>query len=235
MRRQAVAPTACRSCFTTRRCERTTVGRGIAGDADLERAGAPRCRRLAQPRLRRRAAAEPRRRSPRFCLRNGYALEHRDQADARARARDRPRRRARGRARSGRRRRSAAAAQLVPARRAATARATPRRSCRARCCSTRCASGWLDEAQALGCVAVVTALRADGRRAARAAARAPACAALVYTVNDPAEAQRLVALGIDGIITDAVDRFSPGAASPTGRRVTLARRPIGSSAPRTRA
>ena len=34
--------------------------------------------------------------------------------------------------------------------------------------------------------------------------------ALVYTVNDTADAQRLVSLGIDGIITDAVDRFSPG-------------------------
>ena len=34
--------------------------------------------------------------------------------------------------------------------------------------------------------------------------------ALVYTVNDPAEALRLVGMGIDGIITDAVDRFSPG-------------------------
>ena len=32
----------------------------------------------------------------------------------------------------------------------------------------------------------------------------------VYTVNDPAEVRRLMALGIDGIITDAVDRFSPG-------------------------
>ena len=34
--------------------------------------------------------------------------------------------------------------------------------------------------------------------------------ALVYTVNDRAEARRLIRLGIDGIITDAVDRFSPG-------------------------
>ena len=33
--------------------------------------------------------------------------------------------------------------------------------------------------------------------------------ALVYTVNDTNEAQRLLALGINGIITDAVDRFSP--------------------------
>ena len=70
--------------------------------------------------------------------------------------------------------------------------------------------GWLDEARALGCVAVVFeyalvdanvlgALRGAGLRG---------CA---YTVNDPAEARRLDALGIDGIITDAVDRVSPAA------------------------
>lgn len=35
--------------------------------------------------------------------------------------------------------------------------------------------------------------------------------AMVYTVNDASEAQRLRSLGIDGIITDAVDRFAPGA------------------------
>ena len=34
--------------------------------------------------------------------------------------------------------------------------------------------------------------------------------AAVYTVNDATEARRLVGLGINGIITDAVDRFSPG-------------------------
>ena len=33
--------------------------------------------------------------------------------------------------------------------------------------------------------------------------------ALVYTVNEPQRAQRLSVLGIDGIVTDAVDRFSP--------------------------
>ncbi|MGI9153863.1 MAG: glycerophosphodiester phosphodiesterase family protein [Rubrivivax sp.] len=32
---------------------------------------------------------------------------------------------------------------------------------------------------------------------------------LVYTVNDPAPAAWLQSIGIDGIITDAVDRFSP--------------------------
>ena len=33
--------------------------------------------------------------------------------------------------------------------------------------------------------------------------------ALAYTVNDEATAQRLLALGLDGLITDAVDRFAP--------------------------
>jgi len=33
--------------------------------------------------------------------------------------------------------------------------------------------------------------------------------ALAYTVNDPAEVVRLISLGVAGIITDAVDRFSP--------------------------
>ena len=73
-------------------------------------------------------------------------------------------------------------------------------------------SGWFEAATALGCVAVVTnhslmdaglisQLQGAGLRA------------LCYTVNDPPEARRLLALGIDGIITDAVDRFSPHAAA----------------------
>lgn len=72
-------------------------------------------------------------------------------------------------------------------------------------------NGWFDVATALGCVGVVThyavmdaaligRLHSAGQRA------------LCYTVNDPAEARRLLGLGIDGIITDAVDRFSPDAA-----------------------
>jgi glycerophosphoryl diester phosphodiesterase len=35
--------------------------------------------------------------------------------------------------------------------------------------------------------------------------------ALCYTVNELADAERLRALGIDGLITDAVDRFAPAA------------------------
>jgi glycerophosphoryl diester phosphodiesterase len=42
--------------------------------------------------------------------------------------------------------------------------------------------------------------------------RGAGLAACVYTVNDPAEARRLDRLGVDSIVTDAVDRFSPGAA-----------------------
>lgn len=68
--------------------------------------------------------------------------------------------------------------------------------------------GWPEVAESLGVVAVVTnwrlmdralieRLHGRGRRA------------LVYTVNDADTAGRLVADGIDGIITDAVDRLGP--------------------------
>lgn len=68
--------------------------------------------------------------------------------------------------------------------------------------------GWLEEAQALGCTAVVTASeRMDASTLARV--NAAGLRALVYTVNDPAEVLRLERIGIDGIVTDAVDRFSP--------------------------
>jgi glycerophosphoryl diester phosphodiesterase len=69
--------------------------------------------------------------------------------------------------------------------------------------------GWLDEGRTLGCVAVVTAYALMDRDVADRL-HAEGLKALCYTVNDPAEVQRLVALGIDGLITDAVDRFSPG-------------------------
>lgn len=68
--------------------------------------------------------------------------------------------------------------------------------------------GCFEMAQSLGCVAVVTnhqlmtvellqQLQGAGLRV------------LCYTVNDVADAQRLRNIGIDGLITDAVDRFAP--------------------------
>jgi glycerophosphoryl diester phosphodiesterase len=39
---------------------------------------------------------------------------------------------------------------------------------------------------------------------------------LAYTVNDPGRAEELAGWGIDGLITDAVDRFAPGAVSARG-------------------
>ena len=68
---------------------------------------------------------------------------------------------------------------------------------------------WLEDALALGCVAIVTAYPQIDAGSIRRIHDA-GLKALVYTVNDPAEARRLAGLGIDGIITDAVDRFSPG-------------------------
>ena len=69
-------------------------------------------------------------------------------------------------------------------------------------------AGWQDQAGALGCVAIVTH-HALMDTPLLAQLRARQWRALVYTVNQPADAQRLLALGIDGLITDAVDRFSP--------------------------
>ena len=73
-------------------------------------------------------------------------------------------------------------------------------------------SGWFDVARTLGCVAVVTNHRLMDA-ALIAQLHAANLRALVYTVNEPADAQRLLALHIDGIITDAVDRFAPAGGS----------------------
>ena len=68
--------------------------------------------------------------------------------------------------------------------------------------------GWLKVAQALDCVAVITNHRVmDGGLLGEL--RAAGLRGLCYTVNEPEDARRLLALGIDGIVTDAVDRFSP--------------------------
>lgn len=68
--------------------------------------------------------------------------------------------------------------------------------------------GWLDEARALDCQAVVTNYTLMNFETT-ARIHAAGLKALVYTVNDEAAAQWLIANGVDGIITDAVDRFSP--------------------------
>jgi glycerophosphoryl diester phosphodiesterase len=72
--------------------------------------------------------------------------------------------------------------------------------------------GWWDVARQLGCVAVISNYRLMDA-ALIAQLHGAGLRALVYTVNDPAEVQRLLTLSIDGIITDAVDRFSPGTAA----------------------
>ncbi len=68
--------------------------------------------------------------------------------------------------------------------------------------------GWPGVAKALACVAVVTNHRLMDA-ALLAQLHSAGLRGLCYTVNDPADAQRLLGLGIDGIITDAVDQFSP--------------------------
>jgi glycerophosphoryl diester phosphodiesterase len=70
--------------------------------------------------------------------------------------------------------------------------------------------GWPAVAQQLRCVAVVTNYNVMGEPL-MAQLQAGGLRGLCYTVNDPPEVRRLLKLGISGIITDAVDKFSPHA------------------------
>lgn len=70
--------------------------------------------------------------------------------------------------------------------------------------------GWLEVAQQEGCMAVITNYNVMSTQALAQIHGAGMCG-LVYTVNDPAPAAWLQSIGIDGIITDAVDRFPPAA------------------------
>jgi len=77
-------------------------------------------------------------------------------------------------------------------------------------------TGWFEMARSLGCVAVITNFQVMSAELLGQLHEA-GMRGLVYTVNDPSVAAWLLGMGIDGIVTDAVDRFSPaaGAASPS--------------------
>lgn len=70
-------------------------------------------------------------------------------------------------------------------------------------------AGWQDAALALGCQAVVCE-QALWNDALMEQARGAGLRTVAYTVNDAEAVQRLLALGLDSIITDEVDRFAPG-------------------------
>jgi glycerophosphoryl diester phosphodiesterase len=69
-------------------------------------------------------------------------------------------------------------------------------------------SGWLETALSLGCVAIVCN-HALWDESSVTQAQSAGFKCLSYTVNDEWAAQRLIALGTDGIITDRVDLFPP--------------------------
>ena len=71
--------------------------------------------------------------------------------------------------------------------------------------------GWFECAATLDCVAVVTHHRLMDT-ALRDQLQFAGWRALVYTVNEPADAERLLALGIDGLITDNLSGFAPATA-----------------------
>jgi glycerophosphoryl diester phosphodiesterase len=66
----------------------------------------------------------------------------------------------------------------------------------------------IEQAQDLGCVALITNHQLMCA-ALVSRIHAAGLRAMVYTVNQPQRAQLLRSWGIDGIVTDAVDRFSP--------------------------
>ena len=69
-------------------------------------------------------------------------------------------------------------------------------------------SDWLDKAQALQCQAIVCNHELWNAETV-AQAKERGFRTLSYTVNDAAEAERLLVLGTDAVITDRVDLFSP--------------------------
>ncbi len=70
-------------------------------------------------------------------------------------------------------------------------------------------TGWLETALSLGCVAVVCQ-HTLWDRSSVLQAKSAGFHTLSYTVNEEAEARRLLDLGTDGLITDHVDFFHPG-------------------------
>ena len=69
-------------------------------------------------------------------------------------------------------------------------------------------TGWLETGLMLGCQAIICNYKLWDTSSATQA-KSAGFKTLSYTVNDEAQAQRLQALGIDGIITDRVDLFKP--------------------------
>jgi glycerophosphoryl diester phosphodiesterase len=69
---------------------------------------------------------------------------------------------------------------------------------------------WFDLAQILGCVAVVANHRLYSAEMVQRLHGAGQWA-MCYTINDDSGARALLAMGLDGLITDAVDRFAPHA------------------------
>ena len=84
---------------------------------------------------------------------------------------------------------------------------------------SRLHDGWLDAAKAMGCVAVVFD-HPLWTSSTMAQAKEAGLRCLAYTVNDSREVDRLVGLGIDGIITDRVDLFKPDQPQEAGATVT---------------
>ena len=67
---------------------------------------------------------------------------------------------------------------------------------------------WRDTMKRLGCIALHCNYKSLTEKLA-AEIHAAGYSVLLWTVNDPADARRLRAMGADSLVTDALDRIGP--------------------------
>ena len=143
----------------------------------------------------------------RYCLANGFFLNIEIKPTPGTEA---PHRRGRGATRRPpvAEASDAAAADLFQARRSARRACKPQPELPRGLLLDTLWTGWLETALTLDCVAVVCN-HALWDTSSVTQAKSAGFRTLSYTVNDEWAAQRLIALGTDGIITDRVDLFTP--------------------------
>ena len=235
MRRQAARRRRARSCSTTRRWSarpRATALRRALPWSELSRLDAG---GWHSPALCRRAARRASPPSPRSACATASRSTSRSSLRRAADARDRPRGRRDGGALWAGERRRRCSARFVPTR--SRARATPRPICRARCCSTRCAAAGSTRRARSAASRSSLDHATDGCAGARRHPRRWHARRRLYGQRPDrgAPARSRSASTASSPTRSIVSRPAARPRALTRVAPRRSRRPIGSSAPRTRA